>query len=261
MPEQGGSTAIELDVRKRPDEAIQNVHIESKSECEVKLRRMFMTVKAEIRKVTPKGGAQGATDRPRVEHIEYAIGESSLGYVLVARSGRGVCALLLGEHRPQLRRILADRYPTAVLREGRADLIVLTSEITAFIEVPMGNPHIPLDLCGTPFQQTVWQALLDIPSGQRVTYAELAKQIGRPKSFRAVAQACAANRVAVLVPCHRVVRSDGSLSGYRWGAERKRVLLERERVLAEQAYTPERTHLRGTRPRTGHVPAMDHFLL
>jgi AraC family transcriptional regulator of adaptative response/methylated-DNA-[protein]-cysteine methyltransferase len=145
--------------------------------------------------------------------------------VLGAESGRGLCAVLLGDEREALVQELQGRFPGAKLREGDSSLV---ARVIAWVEAPSPGLEVPLDLRGTEFQQQVWQALQGIPSGATASYAEIAARIERPGSVRAVAQACAANPVALVVPCHRVVRSDGVLSGYRWGVERKRALLERE---------------------------------
>ena len=160
--------------------------------------------------------------------IRFAVGECSLGAILVAASGRGICAILMGEDPEALTRDLQDRFPCATLIGGDAGFEQLVAKVVGFVEAPGVGLDLPLDVRGTAFQQRVWQALRAIPAGKTVSYTELAKRIGRPKSVRAVAQACAANALAVAIPCHRVVRNDGSLSGYRWGVERKRALLERE---------------------------------
>ena len=160
--------------------------------------------------------------------IRFAIGECSLGSVLVARSERGVCAILLGDDPDALARDLQDRFPQAGLIGGDADFEALVAKVVGFVEAPAIGLDLPLDVRGTVFQQRVWQALRDIPAGETASYSDVAKRIGAPKSVRAVAQACAANRIAVAIPCHRVVRNDGAISGYRWGVERKRALLERE---------------------------------
>jgi AraC family transcriptional regulator of adaptative response/methylated-DNA-[protein]-cysteine methyltransferase len=160
--------------------------------------------------------------------IRFAIGQCSLGAILVARSERGVCAILMGDDPDVLVRDLQDRFAQARLVGGDAAFEQWVAQVIGFVEVPRTGLHLPLDLRGTAFQQRVWQALRDIPSGQTASYTEIADRIGAPKAVRAVAQACAANPLAVAIPCHRVVRSDGSLSGYRWGVERKRALLERE---------------------------------
>jgi len=160
--------------------------------------------------------------------LQVAIGESSLGLVLVAQSAAGITAVLLGDHRDALRRDLRERFPRATLVDGGAAMNELVSWVTDFVESSASDLDVPLDMRGTEFQRSVWTALRDIPAGSTASYTEIAKRIGRPNSVRAVAQACAANALAVLVPCHRVVRNDGALSGYRWGVERKRLLLERE---------------------------------
>ena len=157
--------------------------------------------------------------------IRFAIGECSLGSILVAASERGVCAILLGDDPDQLARDLQDRFPRAELMGGDAGFEQLVAKVVGFVEAPRLGLDLPLDVRGTAFQQRVWQALRQIPAGETVSYTEVAKRIGSPKSVRAVAQACAANALAVAIPCHRVVRNDGGLSGYRWGVERKRALL------------------------------------
>ncbi|MFJ3468191.1 bifunctional DNA-binding transcriptional regulator/O6-methylguanine-DNA methyltransferase Ada [Pseudomonas sp. NPDC090201] len=160
--------------------------------------------------------------------IHFAVGECFLGAILVAQSQRGVCAILLGDDPNQLVQDLQDQFHSARLIGGDAQFERLIAQVVGFIEAPGIGLDLPLDLQGTAFQQRVWQALAQIPPGSTVSYAEIAQRIGAPKSFRAVAQACGANSLAVAIPCHRVVRSDGGLSGYRWGAERKRQLLDRE---------------------------------
>jgi AraC family transcriptional regulator of adaptative response/methylated-DNA-[protein]-cysteine methyltransferase len=160
--------------------------------------------------------------------IRFAIGECSLGSILVARSDRGVCAILLGDDPEALARELQERFPRAELIGGDADFEDLVAKVVGFVEAPGIGLDLPLDVQGTAFQQRVWQALRDIPPGQTATYGEIAGRIGAPTAVRAVAGACAANALAVAIPCHRVVRTDGSLSGYRWGVDRKRALLARE---------------------------------
>jgi AraC family transcriptional regulator of adaptative response/methylated-DNA-[protein]-cysteine methyltransferase len=163
------------------------------------------------------------------EGIRYAIVTSSLGNILVARSEGGVCAILLGDDAAALKRELRERFPAAALREDAAGLATVAAQARALIESPAAAEFdLPLDLRGTPFQDRVWRALREIPVGSAASYAQIAARIGAPGSARAVAQACGANPVAVAIPCHRVVRSDGALSGYRWGAQRKRALLQRE---------------------------------
>ena len=160
--------------------------------------------------------------------IRFAVGECSLGSILVAQSERGVCAILIGDDPDALARDLQDRFPRARLIGGDAEFEQLVAKVVGFVEAPGLGLDLPLDVRGTAFQQRVWQALRDIPAGETVSYTELARRIGAAKSVRAVAQACGANGLAVAIPCHRVVRNDGGLSGYRWGVERKRALLERE---------------------------------
>ncbi|WP_447096883.1 bifunctional DNA-binding transcriptional regulator/O6-methylguanine-DNA methyltransferase Ada [Pseudomonas sp. CF10PS3] len=161
--------------------------------------------------------------------ILFAVGECSLGSILVAQSSRGVCAILLGDEPDQLVRDLQDQFPNADLVGADHNFEQLIAHVVGFIEAPALGLDLPLDLRGTAFQQRVWQALRDIPVGDTASYGQIAERIGAPKSFRAVAQACGANRLAVAIPCHRVVRSNGDLSGYRWGVERKQQLLDRER--------------------------------
>ncbi|WP_350612821.1 bifunctional DNA-binding transcriptional regulator/O6-methylguanine-DNA methyltransferase Ada [Pseudomonas sp. HY7a-MNA-CIBAN-0227] len=160
--------------------------------------------------------------------IRFAVGQCSLGAIVVAQSNRGVCAILLGDDPDKLLRDLQDQFPRAYLIGADRDFEQLIAQVVGFVEAPALGLDLPLDLRGTAFQERVWQALREIPVGSTASYAEIAKRIGAPASFRAVAQACGANSLAVAIPCHRVVRSDGNLSGYRWGVERKRQLLERE---------------------------------
>lgn len=160
--------------------------------------------------------------------IRFAIGECSLGAILVAASARGVCAILIGDDPDRLARDLQDRFPRAVLIGGDVDFERIVATVVGFVEAPALGLDLPLDIRGTAFQQRVWQALREIPAGQTASYAEIARRIDAPKAVRAVAGACAANRLAVAIPCHRAVRNDGQLSGYRWGIERKRALLDRE---------------------------------
>ncbi|WP_395607349.1 bifunctional DNA-binding transcriptional regulator/O6-methylguanine-DNA methyltransferase Ada [Pseudomonas sp. B22129] len=160
--------------------------------------------------------------------IRFAVGQCSLGAILVAQSQKGVCAILLGDNPDALLRDLQDQFPKAELVGADRDFEQLIAQVVGFIEAPALGLDLPLDLRGTAFQERVWQALREIPVGSTASYAQIAQRIGAPTSFRAVAQACGANSLAVAIPCHRVVRSDGELSGYRWGVERKRQLLERE---------------------------------
>lgn len=160
--------------------------------------------------------------------ILFAVGQCSLGAILVAQSRRGVCAILLGDDPDTLVRDLQEQFPKADLVGADRRFEQTIAQVVGFIEAPTLGLDLPLDLRGTAFQQRVWQALRDIPLGTTASYAQIAERIGAPKSFRAVAQACGANSLAVAIPCHRVVRSNGELSGYRWGVERKRRLLARE---------------------------------
>lgn len=160
--------------------------------------------------------------------IRFAIGECSLGAILVAASERGICAILLGDEPEQLVRDLEDRFSRAELVGGEANFEQTVAKVVGFVEAPGIGFDLPLDVRGTAFQQRVWQALRQIPAGETVSYAKVAQRIGAPKAVRAVAQACAANPLAVAIPCHRIVRNDGDVAGYRWGVERKRALLARE---------------------------------
>ncbi|WP_323011175.1 bifunctional DNA-binding transcriptional regulator/O6-methylguanine-DNA methyltransferase Ada, partial [Paracoccus sp. (in: a-proteobacteria)] len=164
----------------------------------------------------------------RGEVIHFAVGDCALGAILVARTQKGICALTLGDDPDLLVRDLQDRFPKAELIGGDAAFEAVVAQIVGFVEAPRLGLDLPLDIRGTAFQQRVWQALMQVPVGETVSYAEIARRIGAPKAMRAVAQACGANAIAVAIPCHRVVRHDGALSGYRWGVERKRALLERE---------------------------------
>jgi AraC family transcriptional regulator of adaptative response/methylated-DNA-[protein]-cysteine methyltransferase len=160
--------------------------------------------------------------------IRFAVGQCSLGAILVAATDKGVCSIALGDDPEQLVRDLQDRFARAELIGGDADFEQLVARVIALVESPHQRFDLPLDVRGTAFQQRVWRALQKIPAGSTVSYATLARRIGAPAAVRAVAQACGANAIAVAIPCHRVVRTDGSLSGYRWGVERKRELLDRE---------------------------------
>lgn len=186
----------------------------------------------ELLGMTPTQYRAGASELP----IRFAIGECSLGSILVAATLRGVCAILLGDDPDELAHDLEHRFPRATLIGADADFEQLVARVVGLVERPGASTaatsgahtELPLDIRGTAFQQRVWQALIAIPAGTTATYAQIAKAIGAPSATRAVAQACGANALAVAIPCHRVVRTDGNLSGYRWGVERKRQLLERE---------------------------------
>lgn len=184
----------------------------------------FYAASSDLLGMTPtafRAGGNGAA-------IRFAVGECSLGSILVAATGKGVCAILFGDDPDALVRDLQDRFPKARLIGADRDFEQLVATVVGFVEAPAQGLDLPLDVRGTAFQQRVWQALREIPSGSTASYAEIARRIGQPKAVRAVAQACASNGIAVAIPCHRVVRNDGALSGYRWGVERKRALLERE---------------------------------
>ena len=184
----------------------------------------FYEKSSRILGMTPKtyrtGGAQSS--------IRFAVGECVLGAILVAQSDVGICAILMGDDPDVLARDLQDRFPKAQLLGDDAQYEQLVARVVGFVETPALGLDLPLDVRGTVFQQRVWQALCEIPAGHTASYTAIAHQIGAPKSVRAVAQACAANALAVAIPCHRVVSIDGGLSGYRWSVERKRALLNIE---------------------------------
>jgi AraC family transcriptional regulator, regulatory protein of adaptative response / methylated-DNA-[protein]-cysteine methyltransferase len=184
----------------------------------------FYAASTDLLGMTPtafRAGGPGA-------EIRFAVGQCSLGSILVAATAKGVCAIMFGDDPDVLARELQDRFPKARLIGGDAAFEQLVAKVVGFVEAPGVGLDLPLDIRGTAFQQRVWQALREIPAGSTASYAEIAGRIGRPKAVRAVAQACASNALAVAIPCHRVVRTDGALSGYRWGVERKRALLDRE---------------------------------
>jgi AraC family transcriptional regulator, regulatory protein of adaptative response / methylated-DNA-[protein]-cysteine methyltransferase len=160
--------------------------------------------------------------------IRFAVAQCSLGAILVAQSQRGICAILLGDDPDQLVRDLQDQFPKAQLVGGDAEFEQLIARVVGFVEAPSLGLNLPLDVRGTVFQERVWKALREIPPGTTVSYAQIAERIGAPKAVRAVAQACATNHIAVAIPCHRVMRRNGDIAGYRWGVDRKRELLRRE---------------------------------
>lgn len=162
------------------------------------------------------------------ERIHFDIGSSTLGHVLVAINEKGICAILPGDSPRAVTRELRERYPAARIERHPGRLTAVLPRVISFIDGRRATLGLPLDAAGTQFQQRVWNALRGIPAGKTASYADIARRIDAPKSSRAVAQACGANPLALAIPCHRVVRSDGALSGYRWGAARKRALLERE---------------------------------
>ena len=174
--------------------------------------------------MTPKTWRDGG----KGTQIYFALAVCSMGDILVAQSAKGICAILLGDDASILLQDLQDKFPQAELIGSDAQFEKRVSEVVGFIEAPKIGLNLPLDIRGTAFQQRVWQALRDIPVGTTVSYTDIAQRIGSPKAARAVAGACATNILAVAIPCHRVVRNDGALSGYRWGIERKRALLNKE---------------------------------
>lgn len=184
----------------------------------------FYETSNEVLGMTPQKFRQGGATAT----IRFAIGQCSLGAILVAQSERGICAILLGDDPDALAHDLQDRFPNANLIGGDAGFEKLVAQVVGFVEAPALGLALPLDIRGTAFQQRVWQALQEIPAGKTASYTDIANRIGSPAAVRAVAGACAANAIAVAIPCHRVVRNDGGLSGYRWGVERKRTLLARE---------------------------------
>jgi AraC family transcriptional regulator, regulatory protein of adaptative response / methylated-DNA-[protein]-cysteine methyltransferase len=160
--------------------------------------------------------------------IRFAVGECSLGAILVAATDKGVCAIEFGNDPDALVRGLQDRFANAHIIGGDANFEQLVAQVVGLVEAPADNSDLPLDIRGTAFQQRVWQAIRDIPAGSTASYSEIAEKIGHRHAARAVARACASNPIAVAIPCHRVVRRDGALARYRWGVERKRALLRRE---------------------------------
>jgi AraC family transcriptional regulator of adaptative response/methylated-DNA-[protein]-cysteine methyltransferase len=174
--------------------------------------------------MTPRKFRSGASG----ELIRFALGECSLGTILVAASEKGVSAILLGDDPDALLRDLEARFPKAELIGGDKSFEATIAKVVGFVEAPQLGLDLPLDARGTAFQHRVWQALREIPVGETASYSEIATRIGAPQSIRGVAGACAANPLAIAIPCHRVVRTDGGLSGYRWGVARKRALLKRE---------------------------------
>jgi AraC family transcriptional regulator, regulatory protein of adaptative response / methylated-DNA-[protein]-cysteine methyltransferase len=158
----------------------------------------------------------------------FATSQCSLGAILVARNQRGIFAIFLGGDAGRLARDFQERFPQATPSSGDDEFEHLMANVVRLVEAPGEDVYLPLDPQGTAFQRRVWRVLQDIPAGSTASYREIAARIGRPEAVRAVAQACAANQLAVAIPCHRVVRSDGELSGYRWGRERKQALLQRE---------------------------------
>jgi AraC family transcriptional regulator of adaptative response/methylated-DNA-[protein]-cysteine methyltransferase len=178
----------------------------------------------------PVGSSREPTSRIYREEVRYVITSSTIGLVLVAATDRGVCLVLLGDDPESLLQSLKRRFPGAELRDGDRRTSAWAAKIVRGWESPAETCDVPIDVSGTAFQRQVWEALRAIPPGATSTYAEIARKIGRPKAIRAVGNACGANPVAPIVPCHRVLASDGSLGGYGFGVERKRLLLEREKA-------------------------------
>ena len=168
------------------------------------------------------------TNDSALDEIAFATGETELGTVLIARSSVGVCSIMMGSDGDELSNDLAERFPESRLVRDNAKLADDLHQVRRFIETPAVGLDLAFDVRGTPFQRRVWTVLLGVPAGSTITYAALASRIGERDAVRAVARACAANAIALGIPCHRVIRSDGTLSGYRWGVERKRALLARE---------------------------------
>ncbi len=184
----------------------------------------FYEAASDMLGMTPKQFRAGGVG----ETIHYAHGESTLGCVLVAATARGICAILIGDTPEELAQDLRQRFPRADLQPGEADFAAMVARVVAYVDRPGDGLGLPLDIRGTAFQRRVWEVLQAIPAGVTLSYTEVAARLGQPNAVRAVAGACAANRLAVAVPCHRVVASNGALAGYRWGVARKRALLERE---------------------------------
>jgi AraC family transcriptional regulator of adaptative response/methylated-DNA-[protein]-cysteine methyltransferase len=184
----------------------------------------FYEVSTQALGMTPSDFRSGGTNA----EIRFAIGECWLGSILVACSAKGICAISLGDDPQALARDLQDRFPEARLIGGDAAFEATVAKVIGGVERPGQGLDLPLDIRGTAFQQRVWQVLRTIPAGSTASYGEIAARIGEPKAVRAVARACASNALAVAIPCHRVVRTDGTLSGYRWGVARKQALLKRE---------------------------------
>lgn len=160
--------------------------------------------------------------------IHYAQGDSSLGPFVAAQSGRGLATVAFGEISDSLLDTIRARFPGATLLHAPAVMKPAIDSLAALIDAPEAETGLPLDMRGTEFELSVWNALREIPAGRTASYGEIAAKIGSPRQAREVGEACSANPLAVIVPCHRVVKKDGSLSGYRWGVRRKRALIERE---------------------------------
>ncbi len=213
-----GRARSELGARETVTEAIHGAGYASSA-------RFYENADARLG-MTPTAFRAGAPDL----EIRFAIGECSLGAILVAATARGVCAISIGDDPEELAHDLERRFSRAKIIGADASFEATVAEVVGLVEAPRLGTSLPLDIRGTAFQERVWKALRSIPAGKTVSYTALASTIGAPRGARAVASACAANPLAVAIPCHRVVRTDGTLSGYRWGVERKRALLARETV-------------------------------
>jgi AraC family transcriptional regulator of adaptative response/methylated-DNA-[protein]-cysteine methyltransferase len=193
-------------------------------------------------RTSPEHAGRSRRDRHVValrEEIRFETGQSSLGPILVAASGKGVVAILIGEDSNQLVQDLQQRFPMAHLVREDGDGADLVARVVNFIEAPGHGLDLPLDMRGTAFQRRVWKALRKIPTGQTTTYTDLARKIGKPKAIRAVGNACSTNNIAIAIPCHRVLRKDGSLSGgYHWGADRQHALISREATAESRRCSP-----------------------
>ncbi len=209
-----------------PDEPLQ--HSRSVRHQEKESRQRLVTPTA----ATRIGGAAGLT-------IHFACAPCFLGWVAVATTERGICAIELGDNRQAVSAQLRHHFPKARLEDAGTEFSAIVAEVIALLETPPRIIDLPLDIQGTAFQHQVWQILRQIPPGSTVSYGEVARRLGRPRAVRAVAGACAANKLAVVVPCHRVIGSDGSLNGFRWGIERKRTLLQRESTATDSAEQQE----------------------
>jgi AraC family transcriptional regulator, regulatory protein of adaptative response / methylated-DNA-[protein]-cysteine methyltransferase len=212
--------------RMRAELGRRNTVTEAIYEAGFKSNGRFYANSSEMLGMKPKDYRDGG----RGTAIRFAVSKCSLGSILVAASEKGICAIFLGDDPAALTNDLAKRFPKAQLIAGDRKFQDLVARVIRFVEAPRTGLDLPLDLRGTVFQRRVWEALREIPIGTTSSYSEIAKRIGASKSVRAVARAIASNRLAVVVPCHRVLRRDGSISGYRWGVERKRSLLEKEQV-------------------------------
>ena len=206
----------------------------------------FYAESSQILGMTPKNFRRGG----KGETIRFAVGECSLGSILVGASGKGVCAISLGDNPDKLVKDLQDSFSRAQLIGGDKRFEQVVARVVGFVEAPKAGLDLPLDVRGTAFQRRVWKALREIPAGSTASYSEIARRIGSPRAMRAVAGACASNKIAIAIPCHRVVRTNGDLSGYRWGVKRKRAMLTLERPLNEQM--PVSSILESTYRGSGH---------